>query len=699
MTLAPITFRPSYSFHRITLAPVTQSIATFSPVTPSPVTPSPVTPWPIAPPQVTPSPVAPSPVTQSPTVASSESLAPSPSTASVSEAPKSPSSSDEVRNYYSCPPPPTETVQYGTTLVEIEPQIWTVGIPYGFQVQVSEDEDIITILPSIESQLESTLGEYMRSHTEDGYDENQCGGYYVEDFSLRKLTNTPGVEDAPTKIISISRAMSMSVDENQHCEPQNENCYVVYGGLEATYVGNNEAGVKSSISRVIKDEVVQQSDYVIQYKPVDDETYGYVSPDTSDTIPVVISSAQETEPESIIESSRITPYGMIILVALGSAFIVLCFVIFIKGIGSKKNKNTKKERKYADCKSLGKDDELNQLDEESHCYDLESVNGKDSEGGFEIKNPRQFGLFGSVNAATATAAASVVEGSVASSRDSNKTQKWWNRADDSAKVAATAATAPAIAKEIDSSRDSGKRKKLWGKADDSSKVDAAAAAATTASFSAAAVNSVDSTHDTGKTKKWRNNANANNSAKVANTAAGATATCVDSVTGSYDSTKTKKLSNKEADRLKYDSLVVVEDVDEESCMSDGEQALNAVPPLEREREAGHQFLPSLPNFLTKGGGTPLVDRLPSTLSEKSNGSRASQKSSGLSRGSVSTYHRTPKTLIPTTTRQLPSISEADLRPSKMDTPRVSFAQLPRNRRDSHSPSGFTVTTEYGEGEI
>ena len=770
VTLAPITFKPSYTFYRLTLAPTTQDIATLSPVAPSPVTPSPasspVTTWPVTTPQVTPSPVAPSPVTQSPTVTSSESLAPSPSTASISETSKSPSSLDEARTYYSCHPPPTETVQYGTTLVDIEPQISNVGIPYGFQVQVSEDEDIKTILPSIESHLESTLGEYMRSHTEDGYDKNQCGGYYVEDFSLRKLTNNTltGVEDAPTKIVAISRAKSMYVDENQQCEPPNENCYVVYGGLEATYVGNNEAGVTSSISRVIKEEVVQQSDYDIQYKPVDDETYGYVSPDTSNKIPVVVSSAQDAEPESIIESSRITPYGKIILVALGSAFIVLCFILFTKGIGSKKTKkNSKRETKNANNKSLGGDDDLKQLDEEDSCYDLESVmsfHDKDSEGGFEVKSPRKFGLFGSANAATATAtataAASVAVGSVASCRDSVKTEKWRNKSDDSAKVAATAATASAVVEEsADNSRDSGKRKIWWGKADDGAKV-AATAAAAAATASAVAVNSVDSTHDSGKTNTWWNKAD--NSDTVACRAKVATAIgAVDSVASSYDSTKTKKLSNKESDILKYDSLVAVETVDEESCMSDRKQALNAVPPPEREREAGYQFLPSLPNFRTKGGGTPLVDRLPSTLSETSNGSRASQKSSGLSRDSVSilpslpifltrggdtplvdrlpstlseisngsrasqkspglsrgsglTGHRTPKPLNPTTNRQLPPISEASFRPSKIDTPRVSFAQLPRTRHDS--PSGFTrcssrvskyeedsVETECAEGEI
>ncbi len=776
VTLAPITFKPSYTFYRITPAPTTQAIATLSPVTPSPVTPSPVTPWPVTTPQVTPSPVAPSPFTLSPTVTSSESLAPSPSTASISETSQSPSSLDEARTYYSCPPPSTETVQYGTTLVDIEPQISNVGIPYGFQVQVSEDEDIITILPSIESHLESTLGEYIRSHTEDGYDKNQCGGYYVEDFSLRKLTNNTltGVEDAPTKIIAISRAKSMYVDENQQCEPPNENCYVVYGGLEATYVGNNEAGVTSSISRVIKEEVVQQSDYDIQYKPVDDETYGYVSPDTSNKIPVVISSAQDAEPESIIESSRITPYGKIILVALGSAFIVLCFILFTKGIGSKKKKkNTKRETKNANNKSLGGDDDLKQLDKEDSCYDLESVmsyHDKDSEGGFEVKSPRKFGLFGSANAATATAAASVAVGSVASCRGSVKTEKWRNKSDDSAKVAATTATASAVVEEsADNSRDSGKRTKWWGKADDGAKVAAAAAAAaaaatTTATATAAAaaaasavsVNSVDSTHDSGKTNTWWNKADTSDT--VACRAKVATAIrAVDSVASSYESTKTKKLSNKESDMLKYDSLVVVETVDEESCMSDRKQALNAVPPPEREREAGYQFLPSLPNFLTKGGdtplvdrlpstlsessngsrasqkssglsrdsgsilpslpnfltrggGTPLVDRLPSTLTEKSNGSRASQKSSGLSRGSGLTRHRTPKPLNPTTNRQLPPISEASFRPSKIDTPRVSFAQLPRTRHDS--PSGFTrcssrvskyeedsVETECAEGEI
>ncbi|KAL3800042.1 hypothetical protein ACHAW5_003690 [Stephanodiscus triporus] len=535
------------------------------------------------PPSFDPTPVpspSPSSDTHSSTATPTESLSPSPSTTNVSETSTSSSST-----YYSCPPPPAKTVQHGTTIVKVEPSISIVRIPYGFQVQTSENEDVITILPNIENQIEATLGEYMKSNTEDGYDENLCKGYDVEDFRLRKLNNAVStLEDAPTKIIAISRAKGMFVDENYKCEPHNENCHLIYGELDATYVGNNEAGVKSSISRVIKDVVVDQVKYDIQYKEVDDESYGYKSPDISNEIPVIVSSAQEATPESIIKSSRLTPYGLGILVALSSTFIVLCFVFFIKDGGSKKRKNAKRENKYAKRemnnakrKALGEGDDSKQSDEHSYCYDLENVeidHEMNIEEDVEVKNTRKYG---SANAATATAA--VAADCVDSSRESRKTKKWWNKTDDSAKVAAAATVA------VDSVD---RTKKWWDKSDDSAKVATVAAARTTT-------------------------------------------TTVESVDGSYFSSKTKKVSNKEVDSLKLDSLVSVETVDEESSRSDSEQGPMAVHPS--ERATGIQFLPSLPNFLK--GSTPLVDRLPSNLCESRvsvDESTATQKSSSLSHG-------------------------------------------------------------------
>lgn len=91
-------------------------------------------------------------------------------------------SDNNSRTFFSCPPPPPQIVQHGESIIEIETPLSTVRISFGFHVQ-TQDTDIHTILPAIERQMEQTLGEYMKSHTEDGYDESSCSGYYIEEFT------------------------------------------------------------------------------------------------------------------------------------------------------------------------------------------------------------------------------------------------------------------------------------------------------------------------------------------------------------------------------------------------------------------------------------------------------------------------------------------------------------------------------------
>jgi hypothetical protein len=236
-------------------------------------------------------------------------------------------------------------VQHGESSIEIDTPLSTVRISYGFHVvQTQENNDIRTILPAIEGQMERTLGEYMKSHTEDGYDESSCSGYYIEDFRRRRRRRRKAMaaEELPTKIIALSSAEDLSLDKYVPCETTiSTKCFVVKGALDASYLGHNEAGVTSSISRLIKTEVVNQAEYDIEYIDAnDDESYGYTTPNTADLIPTIVSSLQESDPAmSNDESGGITIYGAGILVALGLAFIGVVYVAFIKGNKQRRTKS------------------------------------------------------------------------------------------------------------------------------------------------------------------------------------------------------------------------------------------------------------------------------------------------------------------------------------------------------------------------
>jgi cbb3-type cytochrome oxidase subunit 3 len=222
---------------------------------------------------------------------------------------------------------------------------------FGFHVQ-TQDTNIHTILPAIERQMEQTLGEYMKSHTEDGYDESSCSGYYIEDFR-RRTRRKAMAEELPTKIIALSSAEDLSFDKYLPCDEtisNTNNCFIVKGALDASYIGYNEAGVTSSISRLIKTEVViNQVEYDIEYIDVNNDVsyYGYTTPDTTaDFIPTIVSSLQESDSaindDDDDESGGITIYGAIILIALGLAFIGVVYVAFIKGNKQRRTKLNKR---------------------------------------------------------------------------------------------------------------------------------------------------------------------------------------------------------------------------------------------------------------------------------------------------------------------------------------------------------------------
>ena len=227
------------------------------------------------------------------------------------------SSQGKQLTYFSCPPPTPEIIESvdengNPVTITLEAPISKVVIDYDFELQLKNNADVRgtsggdagssgssvsgsglaymqSLLPEIENRLGFAVANYMKQHTENGQDETTCGGYYVEEFRRRRRQRADAsfmdgiwnggpqqsqqahfpIEHYPasttyrqatndnsefTKIISII-SDDYRVDQNQVCSPPNDDCFVINGQLEATYVGYNEASVKSAISRLIKTEM------------------------------------------------------------------------------------------------------------------------------------------------------------------------------------------------------------------------------------------------------------------------------------------------------------------------------------------------------------------------------------------------------------------------------------------------------------
>ena len=416
----------------------------------------------------------------------------------------------QTQTYYYCPPPPAKTIEARDTngknvVITIPPPVSSVVIDYTFQVQLnnnevvmngdgSEDDDGIIImedlLPQIQDRVGDSLGEYYSSRGQDNKtngNENEtndvdasstttCGGYFVDDFRRRKLLlmnartrrknmANANEEDVQTRIIGVSSTENLTVDKDKPCVPRNKGCYVVQGEFEATYVGYNEAGVKSSISRAVKEEMVHGSgssssqassgpegeyEYNLQFLGTQDEEVGHTQTADSSIFSKLIGQWKEVLPETT--EQKPTPYGMAILGVLGATFLVLCYVVFVKSDGAEKVKDQimkdRKEKRGAKKRALGEmsNQHHHSLENSSdYCYDLESVaiidddhHGTSSNGtygggeestGVEVRSTRD--LFGRNSAKVASAGGGVVAASVQSkdgSRDSDKTKRISNRA-------------------------------------------------------------------------------------------------------------------------------------------------------------------------------------------------------------------------------------------------------------------------------
>lgn len=329
--------------------------------------------------------------------------------------------SPSERTFYSCSPLWYDTAvnKNGRATPGNSPQsdLSTVRVAYYFQVQILGDDDIAMLLPTIESRFENSLAEYLTANSV--YDESRCEGYFVQDLRRRSLNNS-------TKIVRISSAMDLSVDETQSCIPKKEQCYIVHGELDATYVGSNEAGVKSSLSWVVKEELDGDSNYEIKYlgSQYQSDVNGTSRPPAIDG---VVANQQETTQESTNGGLVLSPIGIGILAVLGSTFFIACYVLFIKSDGAEKVKKAMKQRKekrmtkMAKMNALCEEDDEKRTDDQDYCYDLQSIAidcdfGMDCEDGMEVHTMRS--------------AARDVLHEAESTHESEKTKKISNRTED-----------------------------------------------------------------------------------------------------------------------------------------------------------------------------------------------------------------------------------------------------------------------------
>jgi hypothetical protein len=380
----------------ITLAPVTLSPVASLTGNPNTVTQEPVTPVP------------------------AETLTPSSTTQLITsnEVPPSTASTTE-RAYYSCSP--------GDKLNNA-----TVRIAFYFQVQILGDTGIAVLLPTIENQFEHSLGEYLKNNTV--YDGSRCEGYYVEHFRGRFLNDAGNrrnnvvyeerqiSEVNSTKIIGLYSVATLEVDEAQACVPRREDCYIICGELDATYVGPNEASVKSSLSRVVEEEFAGGFKYEIKYLgsqyPLDDNR---TSSDPS-AVDGVVANRKNTTPNS--GGLFLSPLGIGIIAVLGSAFFIACYVLFIKSDGSGKVKKTmeqRKEKKLTKKNALCEEDDEKRMDDQDYCYDLQSITVD-----CDFEREREDG----VEVYTLRSPARVIHPETESAHYSERTRKISNKTDD-----------------------------------------------------------------------------------------------------------------------------------------------------------------------------------------------------------------------------------------------------------------------------
>lgn len=183
-----------------------------------------------------------------------------------------------------------------------------------------------------------------------------------------------------TRIIGVSTVGDLEPDWGGTCSPRNDGCYVVEGALDARYVGYNEAGVRSLVSRAVKEEMERDDDatrgYALAFVGAASEGEAALeSTADASSFSKIIGAEAEPLPGG---GSIITPVGATILGVLGLTLIVLIYAVFSSSDAPESIKDKydgRRDRKRAKRRALCDVDEdrYSSSDPDDYCYDLESV--------------------------------------------------------------------------------------------------------------------------------------------------------------------------------------------------------------------------------------------------------------------------------------------------------------------------------------
>ena len=156
------------------------------------------------------------------------------------------------------------------------------------------------------------------------------------------------------------------MDEEKSCEPQQNGCHVVRSALDVTYVGTNEPGVVSSVSRAIQAQMAEAIDggygrsYDLQFVETEYHAMPLSTTDSS-IFGKVMGNIAEVIPQTNNDggAQELTTVGMAVAGTLGVTFLILCYVVFIKSDAKDKVKgelDKRKEKKQAKKNALGDED-------------------------------------------------------------------------------------------------------------------------------------------------------------------------------------------------------------------------------------------------------------------------------------------------------------------------------------------------------
>lgn len=260
------------------------------------------------------------------------SFKPSPSPSSLE--PSTQPVNTGTKTYFSCAAPAPEILEGidydgNTVLVQLGQPVSTVPIGFIYEVTTKDNSSSVSladVLPEIQSELGDSLAGYLKSqsHSEDDdEDGTACEGYNV-DTLIRRLQDTD--QGDGTKIISIASSSTFAIDSDKTCTSSNPNCSVVEGSYDVTYIGTNEAAVKSSIVRAMMMEEVnlESNSFEAEVSFVQEEDHSVLPP----VIQIMAEDFMDSIPESDGFGSNLTIYGKTILGLLVALLLVIIFVVF-----------------------------------------------------------------------------------------------------------------------------------------------------------------------------------------------------------------------------------------------------------------------------------------------------------------------------------------------------------------------------------